>query len=65
MAFVKSCIGKMQLWRVEHCVCCCFAIVPTQKWWQNEKSGQSCIHKEVTSYKIHTLERWPDNNFET
>ena len=32
---------------------------PTQKWWQNEKkwaTGQSCICKEVTSYKIHTLE---------
>ena len=31
---------------------------PTQKWWQNEKkwaTGQSCIRKEVTSYKIHTL----------
>ena len=31
---------------------------PTQKWWRNEKkwvTGQSCIHKEVTSYKIHTL----------
>ena len=21
-------------------VCCCFAVAPTQKWWQNEKSGQ-------------------------
>ena len=33
-------------------------IKPTQKWWQNEKKwaiGQSCICKEVTSYKIHTL----------
>ena len=32
---------------------------PTQKWWQNEKekwtTGQNCIRKEVTSYKIHTL----------
>ena len=31
---------------------------PTQKWWQNEKmwaTGQSCIRKEVTSYKIYTL----------
>ena len=39
-------------------VCCCFAVAPTQKWWQNEKkwaTGQSCIRKEVTSYKIHTL----------
>ena len=36
---------------------CCW-IAPTQKWWQNEKkwaTGQSCIHKKVTSYKIHTL----------
>ena len=39
-------------------VCCYFAVAPTQKWWQNEKkwaTGQSCIRKEVTSYKIHTL----------
>ena len=28
---------------------------PTKKWWQNDKIGQSCIHKEVTSFKIHTL----------
>ena len=31
---------------------------PTQKWWQNDKkwaTGQSCIHKEVTPYKIHNL----------
>ena len=55
----------MQLWQVGHF----FHFVvffgwvqqqsnPTQKWWQNEKkwaAGQSCIRKEVTSYKIHTL----------
>ena len=30
----------------------------TQKWRQNKKkwaTGQSCICKEVSSYKIHTL----------
>ena len=35
-----------------------FAVAPTQKGWQNEKklaTGQNCIRKEVTSYKIHTL----------
>ena len=32
-------------------VCYCFAVAPNQKW----ATGQSCIHKEVTSYKIHTL----------
>ena len=31
---------------------------PTKKGWRNEKkwaTGQSCIYKEVTSYKIYTL----------
>ena len=58
---------RMQLWPVAHFfhsvitfgwVCCCFAVAPTQKWWQNEKkwtTGQSCIRKEVASYKTHTL----------
>ena len=34
---------------------------PTQKWWQNEKkwaTGQICICKEETSYKIHTLDTY-------
>ena len=56
-----------KLWPVTHFfnsvitfgwVCCCFAVAPNQKWWQNEKkwaTGQSCIRKEVTPYKIHTL----------
>ena len=27
----------------------------TKKWWKKCSTGQRCIRKEVTSYKIHTL----------
>ena len=59
----------MNLWSVEHFLGI-FVIPfgwvqqqsnnkPTQKWWQNEKSGQlvrvAFVKKYITSYKIHTL----------
>ena len=41
-------------------VCCCFAVAPTQKWWQkcSEKcsTDQRFIRKRNTTYKIHTLD---------
>ena len=50
----------MQLWPVAHfwvgllLLCCCTnSKVMTQ--WKKWATGQSCIHKEVSSYKIHTL----------
>ena len=53
----------MQLWNTVFAVA--LLLSPPKHDDKMKKSGQSCIHKEVTSYKIHTLERWPDNNFET
>ena len=57
----------MQLWPVAHFFSFChhFWVGATAKQqqthpkvmteWKKRATGQSCIHKEVTSYKIHTL----------
>ena len=55
----------MQLWRVEHFliifvitfgwVCCCFAVAPTQKWWQKwprNLFNWSEVHSENKYYYI-------------
>jgi hypothetical protein len=59
----------MQLWPVSHFFHFVIAFgwvqqqsnsKPTQKWWQSDKkwaTGQSCICKEVTFYKIQTLDQ--------
>ena len=56
----------MNLWSVENFltifvitfgyVCCCFAVAPTQKWWQKWPRNVQLIRKKLLhTYKIHAL----------
>jgi hypothetical protein len=61
----------MQLWPVAHffsfchhfwvgllLLCCCTHPKVMKKWKKKWAIGQSCIPKELTSYKIHTLDAY-------